>query len=107
MAKKGRLIHLSTDDGRKGILTYFIGNGNPTKYQERDMWSVIEDEENGDTIYCDQLLTDHSELNPYIAISVWRNIKRYFKEKYPNIDKIKWRRFRHNRLLNYKEELNG
>ena len=108
MNKKGRLIHLSTDDGRKGILTYFIGNGNPKKYQNRDMWSVVEDEpETGDTIYCDQLLTDHDEQNPYVALSVWKDIKRYFKDRYPNIDKIQWRRFRHNKLSNYKEELNG
>lgn len=107
MAKRGRLIHLSTDDGRKGILTYFIGNGNPKKYQQREMWSIIDDEPNGNTIYCDQLLTDHDKLNKYIGISVWRDIKRYFKNKYPNIDNIKWKRFRHNRLSNYKEELNG
>ena len=37
MKKRGRLIHLSTEDGRNGILTYFIGNGNPDKYQKRDM----------------------------------------------------------------------
>ncbi len=108
MAKKGRLIHLSTQDGRKGILTYFIGNGNPEKYQKRDMWSVINDEpETGDTIYCDQLLTDHDEQNPYIALSVWRDIRKYFRNKYPNVLHIKWKRYRHNRITNYKEELNG
>jgi hypothetical protein len=108
MKKRGRLIHLSTVDGRNGMLTYFIGNGKPEKYQNREMWSVIDDEEKtGDTIYCDQLITDHNEENPYVAFSVWKDIKRYFKEKYPNIDKIRWVRFRHDRLTNYKEELNG
>jgi hypothetical protein len=107
MNKRGRLLHLSTEDGKKGILTYFIGNGNPAKYQKRDMWSIVDDELNGNTIYCDQLLTDHDKLNPYIAFNVWKEIKRYFKEKYPNIDKIRWIRYRHNKLTKYKEDLNG
>ncbi len=107
MKKRGRLIHLATNDGRQGILTYFIGNGNPNKYQKRDMWSVIDDEPNGNTIYCDQLITDHNEENPYVAFSIWKDIKRYFKEKYPAINRIRWIRFKHNRITNYKEELNG
>jgi hypothetical protein len=90
MKKRGRLIHLSTDDGRNGILTYFIGNGEPEKYQNRSPWSIIEDEPNGDTIYCDQLITDHNKQNTSIAFSVWKDIRRYFKTKYPNIDKIRW-----------------
>lgn len=104
MKKKGRLIHLSTEDGRNGILTYFIGNGNPNKYWNRSPWSVIDDEPNGDTIYCDQLITDHNKLNAYIGLSVWRDIKRYFKNRYPNIDKIKWIKVQ--RHTN-KEEQNG
>ena len=90
MKKRGRLLHLSTEDGRNGILTYFIGNGNPDKYQKREMWSIVNDEPNGDTIYCDQLITDHNKLNAYIGISMWKEIKRYFKSKYHNIDKIRW-----------------
>ena len=104
MKKRGRLIHLSTEDGRNGILTYFIGNGNPNKYWDRSPWSVINDEPNGDTIYCDQLITDHNKLNAYIGLSMWHNIKRYFKNRYPNIDKIRW--IKTNRHTN-KEELNG
>jgi hypothetical protein len=97
MKKRGRLIHLTTEFNGNGILTYFIGNGVPEKYQKRDMWSIIEDEPNGDTIYCDQLITGHSKLPTRIAIGIWRDIKRYFKSKYPNIDKIRWVRVkRHN-----------
>ena len=104
MKKRGRLIHLSTEDGRNGILTYFIGNGNPDKYQKREMWTIVNDEPNGDTIYCDQLITDHNKLNAYIGLSMWHDIKRYFKNRYPNIDKIRW--VKTNRHTN-KEETNG
>lgn len=104
MKKRGRLIHLSTEYNGNGILTYFIGNSKPEKYQNRNPWSVIDDEPNGDTIYCDQLITGHSKLPTCIAIGIWRDIKRYFKTKYPNIDKIRWIRVQ--RHTN-KEEQNG
>lgn len=104
MAKRGRLIHLTTEFNGNGILTYFIGNGKPEKYWNRNPWSIIDDEPNGDTIYCDQLITAHNKLPTCVAIGIWRDIKRYFKEKYPNINKIRWIKVqRHNN----KEELNG
>ena len=90
MAQRGRLIPIRTNGELRGILTFFIGNGKPEKYTNREMWTVVDDEPNGDTIYCDHLITNKDKLNRYIAISVWHNIKIYLKKMFPNIKKIRW-----------------
>ena len=95
MAKRGRMITLYVNDKSEGLLTYFIGNGNINKYVRDAMWSVVDDEpQTGNTCYIDHLLTSKKELNPYVALQVWHNVKRYIKDTFKNVKYVRWNRFK-------------
>src|SRR3990167_9732585 len=99
MAKRNRLIMLYVNGENAGLITFFIGNGKSEKYIERDNWSVVEDEPSGDTVYIDQLLTSKEEDNVFASLSVWRDVKSYFRDKFPLAKIIRWNRWK-NRGVN-------
>ncbi len=91
MAQKGRLIPIKDRGELRGIITFFIGNGSPEKYTNREMWSVIEDNPKGDTCYFDHLVTrGERKTNARDAIMIWHNIKLYLKNRFPTLKKFRW-----------------
>ena len=107
MAKKNRLLRLNIDGKVIGLITFFIGNYNIDKYINRDQWSIVDDEPDGNTLYIDQLLTDKSDDNPYYSLFVWQNIKKFIRKNFSNVKTIRWNRWKNNRINIYKEELDG
>ena len=109
MAKRNRLLMLYDVNGKSGgLITFFIGNGNIHKYIREDMWSIIKDEpKTGNTLYIDHLLTSKNRNNPYVSLCVWRDIKRYIKNTYPLIKRIRWNRFKEKwgKPKTFKEEI--
>lgn len=78
------------------LITYYIGNGNMDRYTKRDPWTVIDDEpETGTTCYVDQLITDHNKENRKYAWTLWHVLIQYIKEKYPQVERLKWKRYNH------------
>lgn len=90
MAQRGRLIPIRTDGKLRGIITFFIGNGNPDKYTNREMWKVITDDPKGDTFYADHFVSDGKKQNAREAIMIWHNIKNYLKRRFPTLKKFRW-----------------
>jgi len=93
MAQRNRLIPILINDRLSGFITFYIGNGNPDKYVRDDMWSVVDDEPEGNICYIDHLITDKSlpNRNKY-AISVFRYFTKCIKNRFPKVNKLRWNR---------------
>ena len=105
MRKTNRLISVKdSNDKLVGLLTFFIGNGDVNKYVRDDSWSIIEDDPQGDTVYIDHLLSLGKV--PKYSIEVWAYIKGYFKDNFSNIKKIRWNRFKNNKVRVFVKEVN-
>lgn len=105
MAKRGRMFHYKKDNRLVCFITYFLSNGEPTKYINREPWTIIDDEPEGDVLYIDQLLTDKNRDNPYLSYEIWREIKQFVREFYPNIKYIRHNRFKNGFAKPFKEGL--
>lgn len=105
MAKRGRMFHYKKDGRLVCFITYFIGNGNPKKYIDREAWTIIDDEPRGNVFYIDQLLTDKNRDNPYLSLDVWRSVKQFIRREYPNIKYIRWNRWKNEKVNVYRKEI--
>jgi len=89
MQKKNRLIPVKDNDGKLiAIFTFYIGN-NDNKYIRNNPWTVLEDDESGTTIYIDQLISK-KKAKTKLVFDTWAEVKRYFKERWPQVERIKW-----------------
>ncbi len=104
MNKRDRLIPLRRGKELMGIISFYINN-DCQEYIERDPWEVLEDNPNGDTIYIAQLVTDKKNLNTKDALLIYCDIKKYIKRNFANVKKIRWNRWKNNRLNIYKGEI--
>jgi hypothetical protein len=94
MLGKGRLIPLIEGDRLGGLITFYICNeGEEDKYLRDNMWSVEEDNHDGNCCYIDHLITDHDPNNPKLSYRVWYRFKKYIRHNFPAVKKIKWNRF--------------
>lgn len=93
MRDRDRLVRLEHEGKFCGVLTYFVGNGNVDKYVRDDSWSVVDDEQNGNRIYIDHLLTTKEHFNKEASLHIWHWLKRYFKSKHPQVTEYRWNRF--------------
>jgi hypothetical protein len=101
MAKRDRLIPLTVNNKLGGFLTFYIGNGDVSKYVRDDMWSVLDDEpKTGTVCYIDHLIGKDRRLSPH-AVRIWHNIKKYIGFKYPQVQIIRWNRFKNNKHFTY------
>ena len=107
MKEMNRIIGIRRKDGNlAGILTFYIGNGNPEKYNRQNMWEVLTDEGvKGDTCYIDHLLKTKETKNNDITFSAWRFIKAYLKVNHPQIKRIHWNRFKDKKHYTFRKEL--
>ena len=113
MKRRNRLIPVRDKNGcLAGFFTFFIGNGNPQKYVNKDSWSVVDDETNGDTCYIDHLIRNTEYKQRVNSFSVWKSLKQYIKLNYPLVNKLRWNRWKNNKVkthlkyLKNKEEQN-
>ena len=101
MLKKGRLIPFIIRDKLIGFVSFYITN-DVDKYIRDDPWTVLEDEpETGKICYVDQCWTDKS-AHKY-SFEIWKKLKQFLKSNYPLVEKIRWNRFKHNKLKEYEK----
>ena len=106
MLKRDRLLPVFVGDDLKCFITYFIGNGNAEKYVQRDSWTVVDDEpKTGDTVYIDQLISDKNPDNHRYSKIVWNILVNHIKKNYPQVKKIRWNRWKNNKVNVFKKEL--
>lgn len=89
MAIMGRLLPLRVGDRLGGFITFYIGDDDE-KYIRNNPWILLDDDPEGTIAYIDQLITDKHLSNPKLSLEVWRYIKGFFKNNYPNVKCIKW-----------------
>ncbi len=105
MLKRNRLLPIFVDDKMKCFITYFIGNGDVSKYTQKDSWSVVDDEpKTGDTAYIDQLISDHEKNHKYSKM-VWNILINHIKENYPQVKQLRWNRLKNGEVKTYKKEI--
>lgn len=105
MQKKNRLVGLKDNRGNViGLLTFYIGNGNPEKFIRNNPWSVLSDDENGDCIYVDHLLGTKNINHFKYSFKIWKYLKEYFK-RFKNVKYIHWARFKDGKHYIFRKEI--
>jgi hypothetical protein len=105
MLERNRLLSFFDKGKMKCLITYFIGNGNPDKYQKRDMFTVIDDEpETGNICYVDHLISDRKVNHKYSKV-VWSFLITHIKDAHPQVKQLSWKRFKNGIVLTYKKEI--
>lgn len=91
MLECNRLIPIKIDNKLVALITYFIGN-NDKKYMHGDSWIVLDDEPStGTKCYIDQCISYGVNGNTF---KIWYEFKRYIKNRYPQVNNIKWARYK-------------
>ena len=94
MSEKNRLIPILEKGKVIALITFYIGNGNVSKYVRDNMWSVLEDEpKTGDTCYIDHLLVPGKHYHKY-TWRVWRKLRMYIAREFPRVNLIRWNRIK-------------
>lgn len=111
MLERNRLLPVFNEGKMKCLITYFIGNGNPDKYQKRDMFTVVDDEPNtGNVCYVDHLISDRKVNHKYSKV-VWNYLINHIKGSFPQVKQLRWNRAKKDKLtseikvFNYKKEI--
>ena len=105
MINRNRCFFIKVNGKCRGIITYFLCNGDVDNYSNKEIWEILDDDEKGDTCYIDVLLTNKFSDNPKYSIETWKNLKEYIKLNHPNINKICFRRYKNNRIREYLKDL--
>jgi len=93
-----RLLPLKINGELKGFITFFIDN-EIGKYINRYPWDFVNDNPEGNTLYIDQFLSNKEDDNPKLSLGVWFNIKQYFKQNYPHVERIIWVRYKNGKTI--------
>ena len=106
MARRNRLIPIRYNGKLCGALTFFICFENERRlFNRTDMWNPVDDTKYGDTIYIDHLIVKGMPNDQHISFSIWKNIKKYFKTSFPEVEKIQWNRWKRDQLWEYTQEV--
>ena len=105
MKERGRLIPIRNNNKMIGLLTFFIGNGDASKYVREDSWSVVEDGVNGNTCYIDHLVGSKGISYAQDSLKIWSYLKHYWKSNFKNVKKIRWNRVKNNRVKVYETNI--
>jgi len=102
MLKKGRLIPFIVGDKLIGFVSFYITN-DVNKYLRDDPWTVLDDEpEIGKIAYIEQVWTNKA-AHKY-SFEIWKKLKQFLKTNYPLVEEIHWKRWRNNKLKEYRKE---
>jgi hypothetical protein len=105
MLRRNRLVPLRYDGKFIGFVTFFIGNGNPSKYIRDDSWSLVDDEPLGDTCYIDHIIGSKDTNNHRYSIRAYNDFKQYIRDNFPNVRLIRGNRFRRNKLTVHRRRI--
>ena len=95
MLKKARLMPFIVDDRLAAFITFYIGyEYEENKYVRDNPWELLNDDEEGNTCWIDQLITDNNSVNPRLSYRAWREFKAFIKRTYPKVKIIKWKRWK-------------
>ena len=104
MLRKNRLIPFIRNGELICFISFYITN-NPEKYIQRDnAWSVEEDEPEKGTIAVIDQLWSNREAHKY-SFQIWNNLIDFIKNTYPLVKKIRWNRWKNNRIYIFNKEL--
>ena len=99
MLKKGRLIPFIVGDKLIGFVSFYITN-DVNKYLRDDPWTVLDDEpETGKVCYVDQCWTNKG-AHKY-SFEIWKRLKQFIKINYPLVKKIRWNRWKNNKVYKF------
>lgn len=101
MELRDRLIPLVVNGKTRGLLTFYIGNGNINKYVRQDMWSVVDDDPKGETCYVDHLITDSEAINHRYSWDCFRAFINHIAAMFPNVKTMRWNRVKEGKVSVY------
>ena len=104
MAQRNRLIPLRFKGKLKGLVTFYIANGNIEKFINRDPWHIVDDSPDGETVYIDQCVTNHA-ISPLMSLSIYHNVIDYIKSEFPAVKYVRWNRWKNDKLNQYKRRI--
>lgn len=106
MLKKGRLIPFFKGDKLICFITFYLGTENDTdKFIRDNMWSIEEDNIEGDVCFIDQLLTSKAKENPRLSYEIWARFKKYIKINFPKVKNIQWNRYSNGFVKTYRKTI--
>jgi len=98
MAQKDRLVSFYDNNKLAYILTFYIGNDNDKdKFVRKDMWSVVEDNPDGDICFIDHLITNKNIDIKIHPLKIWKIFNDFLQNTFPKIEKIRWIRWKNNK----------
>lgn len=100
MLKNNRLLPFVRDGKLICFISFYITN-DPEKYiQRNNPWSVEEDKpETGKFAVIDQLWSN-KEAHKY-SFEIWKNLVEFIKNNYPLVKKLRWNRWKNNKLYKF------
>ena len=82
--------HLFLKDGHiAAIATFFIGDDDDKYIYNREPWTIIDDDENGETVYIDQLIVKDHAANGCMH-KEFATFLKWVKKNFPNTKRAKW-----------------
>ena len=104
MLHKDRLIPFFKGDRLVCFITFYICNeGEEKRFLRDDMWSVEEDNPQGNLAWIDQVWSD-KKAHKY-SFEIWGRLKSFIRECYPSVKNITWRRWKNKKVNIYREKL--
>lgn len=90
MLERGRATMLIKDGHLLGIVTYFVGDDDEKFLTHHKAWTLVEDDENGETLYIDQLIIHKEKPTALFIHREFKKLLLELKKKFPNIKRVKW-----------------
>lgn len=107
LLNRGRLIPiLDIRNNVIGAFNFYIVNVD-NKYLYSDDFKIIEDDVDGNICFIDHLFMDRKKNHADIAHVVFTNIIKLIKEQYPQIEYLKWCRYKDGRRYIFSKYIGG
>ena len=90
MLRRDRGRHVIKDGHLIGVITVFIGDDDEKYLTNHEPWTVVDDDENGETLYIDQLLSSKKEDSTSYVHREFTRFLKGIKKEFPNIKRAKW-----------------
>ena len=98
MLEKNRLIPFYHDGKLKAIITFYITDDDE-RFIKADPWEVLDDEEDGFICYVAQYIVDKDTHK--LSFRIWNYFKEYIRKNYPNVEVIRWARYKDGETKTY------
>lgn len=107
MINRNRCFFIKVDGKCRGLITYFLCNGDVDRFIHKEVWEVLDDHKTGDTVYIDTLLTDKQPENPRYTFETWRKFKNHILSSYPQVRNLRWNRYKNEKLYQFIQEVSN